>query len=125
MDTIGGLNTNLQKMAPAKMKASNGVESESIKYQRTYKPAGATVSLEEVQEQKKTTHEKCFLCGRSGMHGDESTAIGRLYRMFRTEYANHNSTELFDSLEQFYKIEIWQLYSEQVSMINSFSINSL
>ena len=89
---------------------------ETITYQRSFKDvAGERVSLDEVKRKRKQTSNggACFLCGRAGFAGDESTAVGRMYKMFRTEYSNHESDELFANLETFFKEEIYNLYREQ------------
>lgn len=101
---------------PTKMKATKDmIEEETITYQRSFKEeAGERVSLDEVKRKRKRTNgNACFLCGRSGFSGDESTAIGRMYKMFRTEYSKHDSDELFANLSVFYKEEIYNLYNEQ------------
>lgn len=101
---------------PTKMKAQKEMlEEETITYQRSYKEAaGERVSLDEVKRKRKRTCGKsCFLCGRAGFSGDESTAVGRMYKMFRTEYSKHASEELFENLAVFYKEEIYELYREQ------------
>ena len=89
---------------------------ETITYQRSFKDVpGERVSLEEVKRKRKqdSCGEACFLCGRAGFAGDESTAIGRMYKMFRSEYSNHESDELFSNLETFFREEIYNLYKEQ------------
>jgi len=101
---------------PTKMKAhSTQIEEETITYQRSYKDApGERVSLAEVKRKKKRAHgNSCFLCGRAGFSGDESTAVGRMYKMFRAEYSKHDSQELFENLAVFFKEEIYNLYNEQ------------
>ena len=101
---------------PTKMKAQQDmISEETITYQRSYKEeAGERVSLDEVKRKRKRTCGKsCFLCGRAGFSGDESTAVGRMYKMFRTEYSKHASDELFENLAVFYKEEIYELYLEQ------------
>ena len=101
---------------PTKMKSHQEMLSEeTITYTSTYKDtAGERVSLEEVKRKRKRTHGGgCFLCGRAGFSGDESTAVGRMYKLFRTEYSKHDSDELFANLETFYKEEIYNLYNEQ------------
>ena len=101
---------------PTKMKAQKDIiEQETITYERSYKDApGERVSLDEVKRKRKRAHGSgCFLCGRAGFSGDESTAVGRMYKLFRTEYAKHDSDELFSNLETFYREEIYNLYIEQ------------
>ena len=101
---------------PTKMKAqSELISEETITYTRNYTDqAGERVSLEEVKKKRKRAcGQSCFLCGRAGFSGDESTSVGRMYKMFRTEYSKHASDELFDNLAVFFKEEIYNLYSEQ------------
>ena len=100
---------------PIKMKAhSTLLEEETITYQRSFKDVGERVSLDEVKKKRKRTcGQSCFLCGRAGFSGDESTSVGRMYKMFRTEYSKHDSEELFANLAVFYKEEIYELYVEQ------------
>jgi len=101
---------------PTKMKAHKDlVEEETITYQRSYKDvAGERVSLDEVKKKRKRAHgNSCFLCGRAGFSGDESTSVGRMYKMFRTEYSKHDSDELFENLAVFFREEIYNLYIEQ------------
>jgi len=101
---------------PTKMKShTKMIEEESIVYQRTYKDqAGERVSLDEVKrKRKRTTGASCFLCGRAGYSGDESTAVGRMYKLFRNEYSKHDSDELFSNMAVFFKEEIYELYREQ------------
>lgn len=102
---------------PTKMKPQKDMlEEETITYQRSYKDvAGERVSLDEVKRKRKRKSgcNACFLCGRAGFSGDESTAVGRMYKMFRTEYSKHDSDELFANLETFFKEEIYNLYREQ------------
>lgn len=89
---------------------------ETITYERSFKDVpGERVSLEEVKNKRKhaSCGAACFLCGRAGFRGDETTAVGRMYKMFRTEYPNHESDELFANLEIFFKEEIYNLYREQ------------
>ena len=89
---------------------------ETITYQRSFKDVpGERVSLDEVKRKRKqdSCGAACFLCGRAGFAGDESTAVGRMYKMFRSEYSNHESDELFGNLEIFFKEEIYNLYKEQ------------
>lgn len=89
---------------------------ETITYQRSFKDVeGERVSLDEVKRKRKngSSGTACFLCGRAGFAGDESTAVGRMYKLFRTEYSNHESDELFANLETFFKEEIYNLYKEQ------------
>tara|TARA_B100000787_G_scaffold87028_1_gene64267 strand:+ start:24273 stop:24956 length:684 start_codon:yes stop_codon:yes gene_type:complete len=89
---------------------------ETITYQRSFRDVpGERVSLDEVKAKRKreTCGGACFLCGRAGFAGDESTAVGRMYKMFRNEYSNHDSDELFANLEIFFKEEIYNLYKEQ------------
>jgi len=119
MDGVYGLGkiecceNNIQK--PSKMKAhSELIEEETITYQRSYKETGERVSLAEVKKKRKrTSGNSCFLCGRAGFSGDESTAVGRMYKLFRTEYSKHDSDELFANLEVFFREEIYNLYREQ------------
>lgn len=94
---------------------TNPIE-ETITYQRSFKDIpGERVSLNEVKRKRKQNAcgSACFLCGRAGFAGDESTAVGRMYKMFRSEYSNHESDELFANLEIFFKEEIYNLYREQ------------
>ena len=101
---------------PTKMKAqAEMISEETITYQRSFKEeAGERVSLDEVKrKRKRTSGNSCFLCGRAGFSGDESTAVGRMYKMFRTEYSKHDSEELFANLAVFFKEEIYNLYREQ------------
>jgi hypothetical protein len=89
---------------------------ETITYERLFTDVpGERVSLDEVKRKRKqdSCGAACFLCGRAGFAGDESTAVGRMYKMFRTEYSNHESDELFANLEIFFKEEIYNLYCEQ------------
>lgn len=108
-------------VCPIKSTAKNGFDEcppleETITYQRSFKDVpGECVSLEEIKKKRKQTScgSSCFLCGRAGFAGDESTAVGRMYKLFRTEYSNHESDELFANLEIFFKEEIYNLYKEQ------------
>lgn len=112
---LGKLETDMKKLNPTKMKPSNDLEEETITYQRSFRQIpGERVSLDQVKsERKKVCGKSCFLCGRQGFAGDETTAIGRMYKMFRTEYSNHDQDELFENLTVFFKEEIYNLYTEQ------------
>jgi len=104
------------KIKPTMLKKAAPQMEETITYERSFKSVpGERVSLDEVKQKRKigSCGNACFLCGRAGFAGDESTAVGRMYKMFRTEYSNHESDELFANLEIFFKEEIYNLYQEQ------------
>ena len=96
---------------PTKMSSQKElIEQETITYQRQIKEApGERVSLSQVckEKDKKNGGGACFLCGRAGFTGDENTAVGRMYKMFRCEYSKHKSKELFENLEVFFREEIY------------------
>lgn len=116
--SIGSLNSPDAFAAPTKMKAAPpvpGFEEETITYQRCVRERpGKKVSLRDVKKRRKEQHGgHCFLCGRAGFASDDTTAIGRLYKLYRTEYANHSQEELFKNMETFFREEIYTLYNEQ------------
>ena len=116
--SIGSLASPEAFAAPTKMKAAPpipGFEEETITYQRCVRERpGKKVSLRDIKKRRKNQcGGSCFLCGRAGFASDDSTAIGRLYKLYRTEYSNHSQDELFLNMETFFREEIYTLYNEQ------------